>query len=121
MKESYCLPRSFLMRALIAGFLRRLSESRPAAEMSEGNAGCLVFAVCASAERDETNAINKISVVLFIARPRGLTPARLLDGDSEDFCSGHATIVCRIIGREHWILICFECHDTEILNLLRNC
>ena len=39
--------------------------------MLDGKAGCLVFAVCASAERDETNAINKISVVLFIARLRG--------------------------------------------------
>src|SRR6185295_18230858 len=72
MNEPYLLPRSFFMRALITGFLRRLSESWPAtAAMSDGNAGRLVFAVCAVAEKHETNVINKRDAVLFIALPRG--------------------------------------------------
>ena len=59
------------MRDLIEGFLRRLSESCPAiAEMSEGKEGRVAFAVCAIAEEDATNVINKRDAVLFIACPR---------------------------------------------------
>jgi hypothetical protein len=36
------------------------------AVMSEGKAGRLVFAVCAVAEKQETNVINKSVAVLFI-------------------------------------------------------
>ena len=40
------------------------------AEMSEGKAGRLGFAVCAVAEKHETNMTSKRDAVLFIACPR---------------------------------------------------